>query len=91
MLSVASHTLRTKASILSVRDRVTSHVNGQTMHTGRKKTDTMDRVTKGVVSQKDPNGGCLVTKEPANKSPLDHAHIFPRCEKDNDGLVSLSC
>ena len=61
------------------------------MHNGRKSTTTIDRVTKGVVKELDPNRGqCLLTRESEAISALDHAHLFPKCENNNDDLVSLS-
>ena len=98
MPSVASHippqdksAKSVKSVLKSVKDRVESIIDGARMHDGRKATKTMDRVSKGVVQILDPNGGlCLVTRELGSEAPLDHAHLFPRCENKNNDLVSLS-
>ena len=94
MLSVASHMLPRNGSIASLRsykDRVTDIVGGKSMHTGRRLTSSTDHVSKAVLKMVDHNGGlCVLTREREDEAPLDNANIFPRCEKNNIGLVSFS-
>ena len=94
MLSVASHNLPRNGSIKSFKsykDRFADIVDGKSMHTGRKFTSSTDHVSKAILKMIDPNGGlCVLTREREDEAPLDHAHLFPRCERNNDDLVRFS-
>ncbi|ETW86454.1 hypothetical protein HETIRDRAFT_165974 [Heterobasidion irregulare TC 32-1] len=90
--TVASHRLRQKPSFrgsIQSKSKIHDLAAGSDMHNGRKSTKATTRVSKSVVLELDPTGGqCLLTRELDDEAPLEFAHIFPRCEMNNDDLIT---